>query len=26
VELIKEHHIPSENEHAKALWEADRLS
>jgi putative nucleotidyltransferase with HDIG domain len=26
VELIKEHHTPTENEHAKALWEADRLS
>ena len=26
VELIRGHHIPSENEQAKALWEADRLS
>ena len=26
VELIRGHDTPSENEHAKALWEADRLS
>jgi len=26
VELIRRHHTPSENEHAKALWDADRLS
>jgi hypothetical protein len=26
VELIRGHHTPSENEVAKALWEADRLS
>jgi hypothetical protein len=26
VELIRGHHTPSENEQAKALWEADRLS
>jgi hypothetical protein len=26
VELIRKHHTPSENEHAKALWDADRLS
>jgi putative nucleotidyltransferase with HDIG domain len=25
VELIRQHHIPSENEQAKALWEADRF-
>ncbi len=25
VELIREHHSPSENEKAKALWEADRF-
>ena len=26
VELIRGHHTPSENEQAKALWDADRLS
>ena len=26
VELVRKHHTPSENEHAKVLWEADRLS
>jgi hypothetical protein len=26
VELIKRHHTPSENEQAKALWEADQLN
>jgi len=26
VELIRGHHIPLENEHARALWDADRLS
>ena len=26
VELIRGHHTPSENEQAKVLWEADRLS
>jgi len=26
VELIRRHHTPSENEQAKTLWEADRLS
>ncbi|TEU17490.1 MAG: hypothetical protein E3J21_08320 [Anaerolineales bacterium] len=26
VELIRRHHTPSENEHTKALWQADRLS
>ena len=25
VELIRQHHTPSENEQAKALWEADRF-